>query len=80
MRGREGGAGNEEGSTKCNLGLGKAHPKTQRTLSGCVLEACWSAVGCLLELGLHCGSWVPNWVTGTLTGSWPCFVAVVTAA
>lgn len=44
---REGGRGrrgNEEGSTKCNLGLGKAHPKTQRTLSGCVLEA----VGLLL--------------------------------
>lgn len=43
MRGREGGGGggNEEGSTKCNFG--KAHPKTQRTLSD-VLEA----VGLLL--------------------------------
>ena len=55
MRGREGGRGREgegEGSTKCNLGLGKAHPKTQRTLSGCVLKAIGLTVGCLLELGL----------------------------
>ena len=48
-RGRE---GEEEGSTKCNLGLGKAHPKTQRTLSECVLKTVGLTVGCLLELGL----------------------------